>query len=258
MCRLFVPVYRQITLSGLTKNGLSGAPESIANADVDAAWHDYLDHDNDGRGVILLGHSQGAGQALRLLRDEIEKSPVERSRLVAAYVIGGNVLVPKGKDVGGDLQQIPACRSRTQHGCIVAFSSFDQQPPANSLFGRTADAFGTDIPASQRGNMQVLCVNPAALTGGTAQLHPYFIITSRKATSPPGPGFDAYPDQVSGTCKSNDGATWLQIDHPTSGAANPPIQDSLGPTWGLHLVDMSVAQGDLVSLAAAETAAWPS
>lgn len=257
VCRLFVPVYRQITLSGLTKNGLGGKAGALADADVDSAWHDYLDHDNHGRGVLLLGHSQGAGQVLRLLRDEVEKSPVERSRLVAAYALGGNVLVPKGKDVGGDLQKIPACRSRSQHGCIVAYSSFDQPPPANALFGRVADAFATKIPANQRGGLQVLCVNPAALKGGTAKLHPYFV-TSATATSPPGPGFDAYPDQVSGTCTSAGGATWLQIDHPTSGPAKPPISDALGPGWGLHLLDMSLTQGDLISLAKAEAAAWPS
>ena len=45
--------------------------------------------------------------------------------------------------------------SATQLGCVIAFSSFDQPPPANSLFGRTAVA-----------GDQVLCSNPAALGGG--------------------------------------------------------------------------------------------
>jgi hypothetical protein len=258
VCRLFVPVYRQVTLYGLTKVGLSGPPEAIADADVDSAWHDYLNHDNHGRGVILIGHSQGAGQGLRLLRDEIEKSPAERSRLVAAYLIGGNVLVPQGKDVGGDLKQTPACRTRTQHDCVVGFSSFDRQPPSNTFFGKPSDAFGSDIPAGQRGGLQVLCVNPAALRGGTAKLHPYISIPTVTATSPPQPGFTAYPEQISGTCTSAGGATWLQIDHPTTGPVIPPIHDSLGPNWGLHRLDMSVEQGDLISLAAAQSAAWPS
>jgi len=258
VCRLFVPVYRQITPYGLTKVGLSGNPVAIANEDVSSAWHDYLAHDNDGRGVILIGHSQGAGQALRLLRDEIEKSPAELGRLVAAYVIGGNVLVPQGKDVGGDLQKIPVCRSRTQHGCIVGFSSFDQQPPSNTLFGRPADAFATVIPADQRAGLQVLCVSPAALSGGTAKLDTYISIPTRLSSSPTGPGFDAWPDQISGTCTSVGDTTWLQIDHPTTGRVIPPIHDSLGPSWGLHRLDMSVAQGDLISLAAAQTAAWHS
>ena len=29
--------------------------------DVVAAWRHYLDHDNRGRGVVLIGHSQGTG-----------------------------------------------------------------------------------------------------------------------------------------------------------------------------------------------------
>ncbi|MEP6624700.1 MAG: hypothetical protein ABJC79_09670 [Acidimicrobiia bacterium] len=32
--------------------------------------------------------------------------------------------------------------------------------------------------------------------------------------------------------------------------------DSLGPTWGLHLVDANIAIGDLVTLAGQAATAW--
>ncbi len=175
-CRLFVPAYRQVTIFGLEQalNGKAIPPSVIArsSADVVSAWHDYLDHYNDGRGVVLLGHSQGAGQVISLLKTEVDKSPAERAKLVSAIALGGNLLVPQGKDVGGDLQNIPACRARTQHGCVVAYSSFSSPPPKGSLFGRASQAARVGGGESKPGE-QVLCVNPAALTGGTAPLHPY-------------------------------------------------------------------------------------
>ena len=257
VCRLFVPLYRQVTVYGLTKGGLTGPPRDIADRDVDSAWHDYLLHDNNGRGVIVIGHSQGGGEVLRLLRDEIEKTPAESSRLVAAYAIGANVLVPKGKDVGGDLTSTPACRTMTQHDCVVAYSSFDTTPPPNALFGRPPDAFQSTVPAARRAQMQVLCVNPAAPGGGTAFLHPYLPRPGGFATGS-GTGFLAYPDQVRANCRTGAGASWLQIDHPTAGPAVPPISVTSGAIWGLHRLDMNLAQGDLVNLAAKEAAAWPS
>ena len=39
-----------------------------AYQDVRSAFFDYLAHDNDGRGIVFIGHSQGAGVLRRLLR----------------------------------------------------------------------------------------------------------------------------------------------------------------------------------------------
>lgn len=269
LCRLYVPVYRQTTLAGLTKAGtITPALRAKADEDINSAWHDYLMHYNDGRGVILLGHSQGSGQLIRLLSQEIEKSPAERARLIAAYIPGGNLLVPIGKNVGGDLKSTPLCRTDTQTDCVVAYSSFDVAPPSASAFGKTFDAFNSAIPVSGRDGLQVACVNPAALAGGTATLHPY--LPNRKLAEAALPGqpdtsqlpsyptvFTAYPGQVKGTCTYQDGTSWLMIDHPNGPAATTPqIRATLGPAWGLHLYDMNLAQGDLLSLAAKQIAAW--
>src|SRR3954468_14496423 len=60
LCRVYAPMYRQVTLAAL----FGGAPVTAGQRtagyrDVRAAWRDYLRHDNHGRGVILIGHSQG-------------------------------------------------------------------------------------------------------------------------------------------------------------------------------------------------------
>src|SRR4051794_299293 len=58
VCRLFVPVYRQLTLASIVNGSYGNAQaQALAAGDVDSAWHDYLNHDNQGRGVVLIGHS---------------------------------------------------------------------------------------------------------------------------------------------------------------------------------------------------------
>ncbi len=265
VCRLFVPVYRQLTSAGLARAiKQRRAPAGVlaqATADVVSAWHDYLDHYNDGRGVVLLGHSQGAGQVISLLKTEVDSSPAEKARLVSAIALGGNLLVPQGKDVGGDLKSIPACRAATQRACVVAYSMFSSQPPAGAYFGRATSAIGH---ASTAG-MQVLCVNPGALAGGTAVLHPYLptrklaglAVTGQAALPNLPTPFVTYAGLLKGTCEASGGASWLQISSPTAaGKALIAKAQTLGPLWGLHLVDFNAAEGDLVDLVTREAAAW--
>ncbi|WP_240700194.1 DUF3089 domain-containing protein [Sphingomonas gei] len=77
-CRLFAPMYRQVTLTAL-RSMIGGATPAIdrdlAYRDVKAAWDDYLAHDNKGRGVVLIGHSQGSMILTQLLKREIEGKP---------------------------------------------------------------------------------------------------------------------------------------------------------------------------------------
>ncbi|MGA2098618.1 MAG: DUF3089 domain-containing protein, partial [Candidatus Acidiferrum sp.] len=169
-CRLYAPLYRQVTLSGLRSMLRGGTtPEmmererTLAYSDALDAWHYYLDHDNHGRGVVLIGHSQGAGILMRLIREEIDGKPVQ-SKLVSALLLGANVPVPKGKDVGGAFQHIPLCGSASQIGCLITYVSFraTAPPPDNSLFGHVG-----------KESMQAACTNPAALAGGSAELHSY-------------------------------------------------------------------------------------
>ncbi len=39
------------------------ADRKVGYNDVLAAWNYYLQNDNKGRGVVLIGHSQGSGRA---------------------------------------------------------------------------------------------------------------------------------------------------------------------------------------------------
>ncbi len=59
VCRVYAPVYRQITNRGLTTPSLHASP-LLSYDSLLAAWRDYLAHDNHGRGFVLIGHSEGA------------------------------------------------------------------------------------------------------------------------------------------------------------------------------------------------------
>jgi hypothetical protein len=173
-CRVYAPIYRQLTVDGLFGQNL---PEGSAKADpeeayqdVVSAWKDYLAHDNDGRGFVLIGHSQGSFELTRLIREQIDNNASVRARLVSAIVLGGNVTVlndaagagaiaTAAASGGASFAHIPACTSASQLGCVVAYSSFPSMPPANAIFGLVR---GTAASTSH-----VLCTDPAALAGGT-------------------------------------------------------------------------------------------
>ncbi len=102
------------------------------------AFHVYMDQYNHGRGIVFIGHSQGAWHVEALLAKEIDQDSSKRRLLVSALLFGGNVAVPKGAVVGGDFANIPACTAEGQIGCIVAYSTFNAAPPPDAWFGTMA------------------------------------------------------------------------------------------------------------------------
>jgi hypothetical protein len=264
VCRVFAPMYPQLTIPAIvTPPADQAAASAIAYAGVLSAWQDYLANDNGGRGVILIGHSQGSFHLTRLIQEQLDANPTLRKQLVSALLLGGNITVKSGADVGGDFQNVPACRTSKQTGCVVAYSSFDNPPPADSLFGRPGGVGG----GGGGSDLQVLCVNPVSPKAGTKPLglEPYF-------QTMPFPGFLGpfavpvpsaptpwvrFPDLYRAHCEQANGATWLQIDDiGSSSDMRPRVSDTLGPTWGLHLVDVNIALGDLVRLARRQAAAY--
>jgi hypothetical protein len=270
VCKVYAPMYRQLTLSAITTG--TGeirtdvdleAAQKLAYGDVLSAWQDYLAHYNNGRGVVLLGHSQGTGMLTQLLTKEIDPSPSERRLLVSALMIGGGVLVPKGWDVGGSFRNIPACHSDTQTRCVIAYSSFLEQPPADTLFGSTTSGLAAGS-GKDLSNEEVLCTNPASLPGGSGPLQFYMpttpfpgVLGTYLIKPPASTPWVSYPGLYSSECESANGINWLQINvNNIPGDPRPKVVESIGPTWGLHLYDYALTIGNLIEIVQKQTAAY--
>lgn len=257
-CRVYAPVYRQLTLRAIGGDGVDPEAAEIAYGDVLAAWRTYLRRYNHGRGVVLIGHSQGTGMLSQLLRTEIERKRSQRRKLISALLLGGNVVVPEGERVGGTFRRTPLCRSARRFGCVVAFSTFNQTPPGDAVFGRPDGALVSLPKGADPSDYRVACTNPAALGGGSAHLE----TIARSEPFPgtlgvgitimyggPAPTADTpwlVPrDHYRGECVHANGADALMIS-PIAGAQ--VLTPSPTPAWGLHLLDANVALGNLVDL----------
>jgi Protein of unknown function (DUF3089) len=265
-CRVFAPMYRQLTLGTIvTRGSLPPGAREIAYGDVLAAWTTYLRNYNRGRGVVLIGHSQGTFVLRELVHQVIDpkKKKKVREQLISAILLGGNVTVPEGGTVGGDFKHIPACRKPKQFGCVIAFSTFNAPVPPDAIFGRPNSFAPEGLPTTG----DVLCTNPAALGGGSAPLTSVYptepfapgttiglatgLVGQFMPTGATTPWFQA--QAYTGACDSSNDADVLQIS-PIDGAPTlNPVPDA---TWGLHLVDANIALGNLTDDTAVEAKAW--
>ena len=269
VCRVFVPVYRSVTLSALNRSlgtgladGLAGSGSglgdfargwTLAYGDVLDAWRHYLANDNHGRPVVILAHSQGSFHAVRLLREEVDPQPEQRKLILSAMLAGTSFRVAPGSDVGGDTQRMPLCRANDQIGCVITFQTYrDREPPQpGALFGApsaTADS---------------ACTNPAALAGGPGVLDVAapsgaWVFATPSSAPPITTSFVGVPGLIIGECKVSQRYHYLAIT--VNADPGDPRADDLPPgdipNWGLHGLDLSLTQESLISLVRTETAAF--
>ncbi len=269
ICRPFVPMYRQHTLKALV-NLFSGqsleTPMAIAYQDVLDAWHYYLDHYNEGRGVILIGHSQGASLLKQLIKDEIDGKPIQ-SRIISASLIGTNVEVAKDSDRGGTFSKMPLCASDDQTGCIITYSSF----PANS-----PPQAGNPFTSPRGKNTVTACTNPASLKGSAGNLHAYFVANPAQGKAKPTPHrwlksnqpvttpFVSLPGMLKAECMSDAIGSYLavsiipDVNDARTGEIDGMItyQGKVLADWGYHIIDMNLAQGNLYYIFRQQARNW--
>ncbi|MCA9713043.1 MAG: DUF3089 domain-containing protein, partial [Myxococcales bacterium] len=136
-CRVFAPLYRQITFTTYARSDTEAYLED-AYVDVAAAFARYLELAPD-RPFVIMGHSQGSHMTRRLIQRVIEPDAGLRGRMIAALLIGGDVL-------DDSFTEVPRCTSDEQVGCVIAYRSF-------------AEGYPPGTPPTPG----LTCVNPAAL-----------------------------------------------------------------------------------------------
>lgn len=259
VCRTFAPIYRQMTLGAVAAFSAGANIDSagaLAYRDVLAAWRNYLATKNGGRPFVLIGHSQGSLMLQQLIAREIETDPAVAARMKLAILPGFNVIVPQGKLVGGTFKKTPLCSQMGETGCVISYVSFREKnvPPVGAIFGIT-----------DRPGMTVGCVNPARPGAtGWVPLDSYWYARSSlpvpggpitwSSEGPPPTPYVRTEGLASAKC-INDGQRgylWIRTNHKPGEKWTDRIGGEVGvlgmflPGWGMHLADMSEAQGDLI------------
>jgi len=245
--RVFVPRYRQASLyTSLTLFDDAIDARRFAYGDIRAAFVFFLRHLNQGRPFILVGVEQGGGLAARLLREEIDPDPALRGRLVAAYLVDS--IVPA--DEFGAGAPVPACASREETGCAVAWMSVNRQD-----FARAQRILSRSVVWNDRGGLAplgrrpALCVNPLLGAASGAEAPARLNLGAADATGlewTARPGFMAR--QVAARCEGG----LLRVTRPRSASLRP------AGDWAerLKAPGYNLFWADLAADSRARTAGW--
>jgi hypothetical protein len=161
-CNIYAPHYREANIQSFMPEKFEFGTQALdlAYQDVAQAFDYYLQHFNKGRPFIVVGHSQGTTHALRLLEEKVDNTPLFQ-HLVAAYVVG--YWLPKDKFSRG-FEQITACTSADQTGCIVSYDTYGQ---GGQLDSKVPHWYKTGWESSELEDGSIkptLCVNPLSWT----------------------------------------------------------------------------------------------
>jgi len=253
-CRVYAPMYRERSFVDPDDTSAN----RVTARSVLSAWSDYLAHFNDGRGVVLIGHSEGAYQLAQILIFHIDQVPNVRRLLVSAVITGQDF--PVYTSGFGPLKTIGPCQSDTQTGCVVDYNAYSATPPSDSKFGR--------VPAHLNGHRtQDICTNPANLGGGSGELISMYrthLPTQQVAGSVVQGIFGAhtptsstpwieYDGLYSARCTTSNGARFLRV---TAHHGAPPLSPVPDAARGLHIDDPNLAMGNLLALVHSEATSY--
>ena len=116
--QVFAPRYRQAHIHAYYSRDKERALRAfdLAYQDVRDAFQYYLTYFNNGRPIIIAGHSQGTTHGMRLVKEFFDGTPLQE-RLVVAYLAG--IPVPQGY-----FEHLIPCNSPEDIGCVNSWRTF--------------------------------------------------------------------------------------------------------------------------------------
>ena len=178
-----------------------------------------------------------------------------------AILAGFNVLVPQGKLVGGTFKSTPLCSRPGQTGCVISLGQLPREQCA---------AAGRHLRlCRQAGNDRRLRQSGAAGIAQLGKLDSYWYARSTlpvpggpivwSTEGPPPTPYLRTEGLVSARCVNDGPRGYLSVR--TNADPRDKRTDRVGgevgllgfflPGWGMHLADISEAQGDLIRTVAA-------
>ena len=189
-----------------------------------SAWSrpsdEYLRKFDKGRGVVLIGHSQGAALLIQLIKEEDRpQRPELRKLLVSAILLGGNVLVPEGNR-RRRFQNVPTARPRCRR-LRDRLLDVPQRTAGGSFFGRPAArcSEAASTPPARKSVRQPGAAQPERRRRAAAPVRaddalPGALGASRRRRPPDAVGRLAR--RVTAQCQNENGASWLQVSPASS------------------------------------------
>lgn len=117
--RVYAPRYRQAHIdSYFDETGNREKTLELAYEDVKNAFEYFLEHYNDGRPIIIAGHSQGSEHSKKLLKAYFDNE-FSKHRLVAAYIVGISVFEKEYKFLS-------PCENPEDTHCYMTWASYQK------------------------------------------------------------------------------------------------------------------------------------
>jgi hypothetical protein len=236
---VWAPRYRQAAFGAfLLKSDDARAALDLAYGDVRAAFEVFLKAAPADRPLILAGHSQGALHLMRLLKERVAGTPLQR-RVAAAYVVGW----PLSRAADVPALGLPPCREAEEAGCLLSWLSFAE--PANPDLVVDSYQGSAGLAGGERKREDILCVNP--LTGSEGGSAPP---AANPGTLLPGPNMRSaslVPTRVGAACE--DGLLMLNGEVPAMGAYVLPGNN-------YHVYDYALFWAAIRNDAARRVSAW--
>lgn len=242
--RLFVPRYRQAAFGAfIANNDDTKKALATAYADIEAAFDYYMKSHNDGRPFIVAGHSQGALLGSMLLKHRISGTDLAR-RLIAAYLPGWPLSL--SHDVGA-LQDIGACATKTDTGCLISWQTFGED--GNPDYLETTYAHQRGLDGKEKLTSAKLCHNPVTWIHNGASDKAMHL-----GSVPPIPSIDdplpaPIPQALAARCK-DDGFLYV------SPAPDAPFTRLLLPGSNYHAYDIHLFSMDIRANVRERASAW--